>query len=283
MVMFRCIRSTFLNRSLNRHQWLSSSGLRTVLGIETSCDDTAAAIIDEKGNVLSESSHSQLEFHLSNGGVVPPVARDLHNKHLDGVVYDTIQKSGLEMKDITCVAVTNRPGLPLSLEVGVTYAKRLAIKYGKPLIPIHHMEAHALMGMFYDRSLTFPFLALLISGGHSQLAFVKDLEEWYLLGECIDCAPGEVMDKVSRRLKVRNMGHPFDKISGGEAIEILAKKGNPRAYFTADTSVPLNKYRDCNFSFSGYKNIIRAIDKLENMFGEDYPPDQPLSQVCLIS
>jgi N6-L-threonylcarbamoyladenine synthase len=119
----------------------------------------------------------------------------------------------MNMKDIDYIAVTNRPGLPLSLEVGVNFAKRLAIRYNKPLIPIHHMEAHALIGMLSDPTIKFPFVTVLLSGGHAQIALVTDVDHFYLLGQSIDSAPGELFDKVSRRLKLRNLGEFYSCVA----------------------------------------------------------------------
>lgn len=253
----------------------------TVLGIETSCDDTAAAVIDSNGKVLGEGSHSQLGVHLRNGGVIPPVAKDLHNQHIEEVIVEALNRSNLGMKDLTAIAVTNRPGLPLSLFIGVEFAKKLALKYKKPLIPIHHMEGHALTGLLADPSLSFPFLTLLISGGHCQLAWVHDLNTFLLLGHSLDDAPGEAMDKVARRLKVRNLGPPFDAMSGGEALEILAKEGNIKDYFDFSTFIPLHKDRNCDFSFSGFKTFMKLIHRLEAK--QELPPDQPLEEIRDIS
>lgn len=256
----------------------SSGGKEIVLGIETSCDDTGAAIIDGCGNILSEKKHSQLQVHLDSGGVIPIVARNLHNEYLDDIVYDTLQSSGVTMNDVTLVAVTNRPGLPLSLKVGVEYAQKLAVKYRKALIPIHHMEAHATTASMFDPRVTFPFLSLLISGGHSQLAFFKNLRQIYLLGEALDDAPGEVMDKIARRLRVKNLGPPFDSLSGGAALEILAKTGDASK---SPLTVPLHAVRNCDFSFSAFKALIPILDRMERE--SRLPVDRPLPQIHDIS
>lgn len=178
----------------------------TVLGIETSCDDTAAAILDADGVIHADVCMSQVRQHLLNGGIIPPIAKDLHAANIDAVVVQALQQADMCMADVDYIAVTNRPGMPLSLYIGVDFAKRLALKYRKPLIPVHHMEAHALMGMLADASLRFPFLVLLLSGGHAQIALVHDASHFYLLGSSIDDAPGETFDKIARRLKLRNLG-----------------------------------------------------------------------------
>lgn len=277
MLMTKVLRR-FVSSRTHTVPYCSNGNKEIVLGIETSCDDTAAAIIDGSGKILGEKNHSQLQVHLDNGGVIPVVARNLHNEYLDDIVYDTLQSSGLTMNDVTLVAVTNRPGLPLSLRIGVEYAKKLAIKYRKPLIPIHHMEAHATTASMFDPTITFPFLSLLISGGHSQLAFFKSLNQIYLLGEALDDAPGEVMDKIARRLRVKNLGPPFDSLSGGAALEILAKEGDASK---SPLTVPLHAARNCDFSFSAFKSLIPMIDRMERR--SHLPVDRPLPQIHDIS
>lgn len=141
-------------------------------------------------------------------------------------------------------------GLPLSLLVGLRYAKYLARKYQKPIMPIHHMEAHALMARMTHK-VPFPFLCILVSGGHSLLTLVKSTSQFYLLGETLDDAPGEAFDKIARRLKLRNLPQ-YAWLSGGRAIEQAAMlSNNPRRY---DFPLPLSHYRDCQFSFAGLKN-----------------------------
>lgn len=274
MFVANLLRTTFPSLSF-RCRYCTKISRQLILGVETSCDDTAAALIDESGRVISEKNHSQLQVHLDSGGVIPIVARNLHNEYLDDVVYETLHKSGFSMNDVTLVAVTNRPGLPLSLRVGTDYAKKLAIKYNKPLIPIHHMEAHATTASLFDETVSFPFLSLLISGGHSQLAFFKDINTSYLLGEALDDAPGEVMDKVARRMRVKNLGPPFDSLSGGAALEILAQKGHAKNFPTCAT--PMYKERNCNFSFSGFKSVLGQIEVMEKE--SNRPIDEPIPQI----
>ena len=239
-----------------------------VLGIESSCDDTGAAIVDSAGNILADRCESQLKVHLDNGGIIPPLARDLHVKHIDDVVCSTLDSAGLKMQDIDAIAVTSKPGLPLSLAVGVNYAQQLAIHFNKPLIPVHHMQAHATIGLLPSVSpnfqVNFPFITLLISGGHSQIALARSLDQFYTLGETLDDAPGEMMDKIARRLKVKNLGHPYDSISGGAALELLATQGNALAFGNLSSTVPLSKVRSCDFSFAGFKNFIKTIKRLED-------------------
>ncbi|KAL0892224.1 hypothetical protein ABMA27_015412 [Loxostege sticticalis] len=223
-----------------------------ILGIETSCDDTGCAIINDAGVLLSETLHSQNLIHLRNGGIIPDIAQDLHRTHIEPTVSQTLEKASLKMEDISAIAVTLRPGLPLSLAVGMKYAKHLARRYKKPIIPIHHMEAHALAARMHH-NIEFPFLVLLISGGHCLLAVAEDVNVFKLLGESIDIAPGEMFDKVARKLKLRNVPE-YSKMSGGEAIESAASKAtNPHIF---KLPLPLVDYKDCNFSFNGLKTSV---------------------------
>ncbi|KAG6448597.1 hypothetical protein O3G_MSEX005571 [Manduca sexta] len=231
-----------------------------ILGIETSCDDTGCAIIDDSGRVLSDVLHSQNLIHLRNGGIIPDIAQDLHRTYIGPTVSKTLQQACLSMEDISAVAVTLKPGLPLSLAVGMKYAKHLARQYDKPIIPIHHMEAHALVARM-EHDIVFPFLVLLISGGHCLLAIVKDVNNIQLLGESRDSAPGEVFDKVARRLKLKNIPE-YSKLCGGEAIERAAMKSTDHSMFKLP--LPLTDHKDCNFSFNGLKtSVLYHIHKKE--------------------
>ncbi|CAG9838684.1 unnamed protein product [Diabrotica balteata] len=146
-----------------------------------------------------------------------------------------------------------KTGLPLSLLIGTKYGKHLCRKYNKPFMPIHHMEAHALTARMHDKSIEFPFLVLLISGGHCLLVVAESVDKFLLLGETIDDAPGETFDKMARRMKLKNIPK-YSTLSGGQAIELAATKAdNPLAYkFT----IPLLMYKNCNFSFAGIKNQL---------------------------
>lgn len=223
-----------------------------ILGIETSADDTGCAIVNNKGELLAESLHSQNLIHLRNGGIIPDVAQDLHRTYIKPIVSETLRKATMSMEDISAIAVTLKPGLPLSLVVGMKYAKHLARRFNKPIIPIHHMEAHALTARMYY-NIPFPFLVLLISGGHCLLAVAQDVNHFQLLGQSIDCAPGEIFDKVARKMKLRNISE-YSKISGGKAIELAASKAtNPHMF---KLPLPLAEYKDCNFSFNGLKTSV---------------------------
>uniref|UniRef100_A0A1B6DRA7 N(6)-L-threonylcarbamoyladenine synthase n=2 Tax=Clastoptera arizonana TaxID=38151 RepID=A0A1B6DRA7_9HEMI len=232
------------------------SGVKTaiILGIETSCDDTGCAVVDTNGNILGEALHSQQQIHLENGGILPPIARDLHEKYIEKVVKDALQAAKLKLSDVDAIATTVKPGLALSLCVGMLYGKHLSRQANKPFIPIHHMQAHALTVRMVHK-VDFPFLVLLVSGGHCILAVVQSATSFLVLGHSLDDAPGEAMDKAARRLKLRNLPQ-FSKMCGGQALEKAAELGDPLSH---EFTTPLTKYRDCNFSYAGIKNQINRL------------------------
>ena len=240
-----------------------SSRVKYVLGFETSCDDTACAIVNSRGDIVAEVCESQLPFHNRLGGVVPVVARDLHNEKINTVTKEVLKQADISVHNVDAIAVTTKPGLMLSLMVGVNYAQKLALMYDKPLIPVHHMEAHALISMLCHKNLDYPFLCLLLSGGHAQLVFVRCVDDFLLLGNTTDCAPGEVFDKIARRLKLKNLGEPYCSVSGGKAIEMLALQGDPYAYQNVHSAVPLSRIRNCDFSFSGLRSFEKLIGQQE--------------------
>lgn len=231
-----------------------NANVSNILGIETSCDDTGCGIVSTEGKLLGEGLFSQQKYHTELGGIIPPIAKSLHKEHIDKVVNDALKSSSLDMSQVDAVAVTVKPGLQLSLAVGVDYAKKLCSQFKKPLIPIHHMEAHALTIRMLEK-VDFPFLVLLISGGHSLIAVAKSVDKFLLLGKSCDDAPGEALDKIARRLKVFNL-EGMEGLSGGKAIEILAKQGNYNAFLLGE---PLLQQRDCDFSFAGVKNSARQF------------------------
>ncbi|XP_059052410.1 tRNA N6-adenosine threonylcarbamoyltransferase, mitochondrial-like [Achroia grisella] len=235
-----------------------------ILGIETSCDDTGCAVVNGNGRILGESLYSQNNVHIRYGGVNPLIAYELHRNNIELSVNEAIELSNFKISDLDAIAVTTKPGMLINLQVGVKYAKYLARKFHKPLIPIHHMEAHALIARMYQ-TITCPFVVLLISGGHCLLALVKDIDNFFLLGEGLDNAPGEIMDKVARRLKLKNIAE-FSLMPGGKAIETAARKAsNPEQF---KFPLPLTKYRDCNFSFSGLKDsVFRTLLRKETDHG----------------
>ncbi|KFQ16447.1 hypothetical protein N330_07259, partial [Leptosomus discolor] len=254
-----------------RTAWLRSSSAhageqrlqKLVLGIETSCDDTGAAVVDEAGSVLGEALHSQKEVHLQTGGIIPVVAQQLHRENIKQVVNEALSVSGVSVHELAAIATTVKPGLALSLEVGLQYSLNLVNKYQKPFIPIHHMEAHALTIRLTHR-VEFPFLVLLLSGGHCLLAVARGVSDFLLLGQSIDIAPGDMLDKVARRLSLRK--HPeCHSMAGGKAIEHLAQTGNRQQH---TFRLPMQQYRNCDFSFSGLQNLVnKAIIQKEKEEG----------------
>lgn len=203
------------------------------------------------------------------GGIIPTLAADFHRANIEQVVADTFTKANLQIEDIDAIAVTSRPGLIQSLLTGLRYAKHLSRKHAKPIIPIHHMQGHALTARL-EHDVEFPFLCLLASGGHCLLTFVESAEKFYLLGESIDNAPGEVFDKISRQLLLRNLPQ-FSNCSGGAAMELAARNAENPDRFAV--SLPMAHYRNCQFSFSGFQNEAkRHINRV--MKAEKLKPDE---------
>ncbi|CAG08292.1 unnamed protein product, partial [Tetraodon nigroviridis] len=232
---------------------------RLVLGIETSCDETGAAVVDETGEILGESLHSQKHVHLRSGGIIPTVAQQLHRENIERVVQEALERSRVDPGQLSAVATTVKPGLALSLGVGLEFSQRFVRQHRKSFIPIHHMEAHALTVRML-RHLPFPFLVLLVSGGHALLAVARGVDDFLLLGHTLDEAPGDTLDKIARRLSL--VHHPqCSALSGGQAIELLAKDGDRKRFHFR---TPMGQTYDCCFSFAGLRNqVTNAIDKLE--------------------
>uniref|UniRef100_A0A8C0SDG9 N(6)-L-threonylcarbamoyladenine synthase n=1 Tax=Canis lupus familiaris TaxID=9615 RepID=A0A8C0SDG9_CANLF len=227
---------------------------KLILGIETSCDDTAAAVVDESGKVWGEAIHSQTEVHLKTGGIVPPVAQQLHRENIQRIVKEALSTSKISPSELSAIATTVKPGLALSLGVGLSFSLRLVDQLKIPFIPIHHMEAHALTIRLLNK-VEFPFLVLLISGGHCLLALVRGVSDFLLLGKSLDIAPGDMLDKVARRLSL--IKHPeCSTMSGGKAIEHLAKQGN-KLHF--DIKPPMQRAKNCDFSFTGLQHVTDRI------------------------
>lgn len=231
---------------------------RLVLGIETSCDDTGAAVVDDGGNILGDALDSQTKIHIMHGGIIPPIARDLHEGNIESVVTRALFTANVGLKDLDAIAVTVRPGLALSLLVGLRYAKKLVQHSGLPLIPIHHMEAHALTARMIHR-VDFPFLVLLASGGHCLLAVARGVSDFLLLGSCLDDSPGEAFDKTARQMKLKNLPD-CSELSGGAAIELLAGGGDPRAFSFPQV---MTRQPDCHFSFAGLKFAAKKLIEAE--------------------
>ncbi|XP_017016074.2 probable tRNA N6-adenosine threonylcarbamoyltransferase, mitochondrial [Drosophila takahashii] len=247
--------------------------LSYVLGIETSCDDTGIAIVDTAGRVRANVLDSQQEFHTRYGGIIPPRAQDLHRARIESAYQRCLAEAQLQPEDLAAIAVTTRPGLPLSLLVGLRFARHLARRLQKPLLPVHHMEAHALQARMEHKEICFPFLCLLASGGHCQLVVVHGPGRLTLLGQTLDDAPGEAFDKIGRRLRLHILPE-YRLWNGGRAIEHAARlASDPLAY---DFPLPLAQQRNCSFSFAGIKNnSFRAIRRRE--LSERTPPDGVIS------
>ena len=224
-----------------------------ILGIETSCDETAASLIteDDQRNpvVLSNIVSSQTEVHKEFGGVVPELAARSHIEMIDWIVQKAIDKSGKKIDEIDAVASTAGPGLIVCLSVGLSFGKAFATSINKPFIAVNHLEGHALSPKL-NSNLNFPYLLLLISGGHSQFLNVKGLGNYKRLGTTIDDALGEAFDKTAKLLGI--------EFPGGPQIEILAKKGDPNKY---DLPKPIFNKGGCNLSFAGLKTAILKISK----------------------
>ena len=224
-----------------------------ILGIETSCDETAASIITEndQGNpiVLSNIVSSQVEVHKEFGGVVPELAARSHIDKIDWVVEKAINESGKKISEIDAVASTAGPGLIVCLSVGLSFGKAFAGSINKPFIAVNHLEGHALSPKL-NSNLDYPYLLLLISGGHSQFLNVKGLGKYKRLGTTIDDALGEAFDKTAKLLGV--------EFPGGPQIEVLAEKGDPNKY---ELPKPIFNKGGCNLSFAGLKTAILRITK----------------------
>ena len=224
-----------------------------ILGIESSCDETAASIVSEnnQGNpiVLSNIISSQVDVHKEFGGVVPELAARAHLEKIDWIVKKAINDSGVKIEEIDAIASTAGPGLIVCLSVGLSFGKAFAATLDKPFIAVNHLEGHALSPKLNSK-LEYPYLLLLISGGHTQFLAVKNLSNYKRLGTTIDDAIGEAFDKVAKLLGV--------EFPGGPQIEILAKKGDPNKY---DLPKPIFNKGGCNLSFAGLKTAILRISK----------------------
>ncbi len=224
-----------------------------ILGIESSCDETAASLISENEQglpiILSNIISSQVEVHRDFGGVVPELAARSHIEKIDLIVQKAISESGKKIEEIDAIACTAGPGLIVCLSVGLNFAKTFASITNKPFIAVNHLEGHALSPKI-NSLLDYPYLLLLISGGHSQYLEVQSLGKYKRLGTTIDDALGEAFDKTAKLLGV--------EFPGGPQIEILAKKGNPEKY---DLPKPIFNKGGCNLSFAGLKTAVLKINK----------------------
>ena len=224
-----------------------------ILGIESSCDETAASLISEndQGNpiVLSNIVSSQVDIHKEFGGVVPELAARSHIEKIDWIVQKAIDDSGKNIEEIDAIASTAGPGLIVCLSVGLSFGKAFAASLNKPFIAVNHLEGHALSPKLNSK-LDYPYLLLLISGGHSQYLSVKNLSKYKRLGTTIDDALGEAFDKTAKLLGI--------EFPGGPQIEVFAKKGDPNKY---ELPKPIFNKGGCNLSFAGLKTAILKISK----------------------
>jgi N6-L-threonylcarbamoyladenine synthase len=224
-----------------------------ILGIESSCDETAASIITENEQgipiILSNIISSQVDVHKEFGGVVPELAARSHMEKIDWIVQKAINDSGCKIEEIDAVASTAGPGLVVCLSVGLSFGKAFAASLNIPFIAINHLEGHALSPKLNSK-LEYPYLLLLISGGHSQFLSVQNLGKYKRLGTTIDDALGEAFDKTAKLLGI--------EFPGGPQIEILAKKGNPNKY---SLPKPIFNKGGCNLSFAGLKTAVLKISK----------------------
>ena len=224
-----------------------------ILGIDTSCDETAVAVC-ENDSILSNIISSQVKSHAEWGGVVPSLARRKHEELIDHIIEIALKRSGKTMESIDAIAVTKGPGLAVALEVGIKKAKELAIEYKKPLIPINHMEGHLYSALAKNSKgkptieYKFPLLVLLISGGHTELVLMMNHGQYEILGRTLDDAIGESFDKVGRIL---NMGYP-----AGPVLEKIAENGDENSY---ELPIPMKNSKDLNMSYSGLKTASMKL------------------------
>ena len=229
-----------------------------ILGIESSCDETAAAVVRDGREILSNVVASQVEEHKLYGGVVPEIASRRHAEAISGVVREALEAAGTPLGKIDAVAVTHAPGLIGALLVGVNFAKGLAFTAGKPLVPTHHLRSHIAANYLAHPDLAPPFLCLVASGGHSHLVRVEDYTRFTVLGRTRDDAAGECFDKAARA-----MGMPYP---GGVHLDRLAPSGNPDAYPLPHPQVEGSPY---DFSFSGLKTAVLNLLNSARQKGEE--------------
>lgn len=229
-----------------------------ILGIETSCDDTSAAVLVNGRDIKSHIISSQVKTHQKYGGVVPEIASREHCLHIPRVVDQALKEAGVEFEDLSAVAVTYGPGLVGSLLVGVAGAKAIAYASGTPLIAVNHLEGHVYANFLEHQDLEFPLLALLVSGGHTNLILFEEHLVYKVLGKTRDDAAGEAFDKIARAL---GLGYP-----GGPYIEKTAENGDPDAF---DFPRAMLEPGSLDFSFSGLKSAVLNTLNTARMKGQD--------------
>jgi len=229
-----------------------------VLGIESSCDETGVALYDTQDGLLADALHSQIALHEAYGGVVPELASRDHVRRVVPLIRQTLQQAGKTLADLDAVAYTAGPGLAGALLVGASVAEALALALHIPAVGVHHLEGHLLSPMLGDPPPAFPFVALLVSGGHSQFMAVREVGQYELLGESVDDAAGEAFDKTAQLL---GLSYP-----GGPALSRLAETGNSQRFALPR---PMMHSGDLNLSFSGLKTAVSLLAKAHQP--EDYP------------
>ena len=230
----------------------------TILAIESSCDETAAAVIRNGREVLSNVISSQIELHKLYGGVVPEIASRKHIEKINQVIESALEEAGMTLEEMDAIGVTYGPGLVGALLVGVAEAKAIAYAAKKPLVGVHHIEGHISANYIENLELEPPFMSLVVSGGHSHLVVVKDYGEYEIIGRTRDDAAGEAFDKVARAI---GLGYP-----GGPKIDRISKEGNPEAIKFPRAKVGENVY---DFSFSGLKSAVLNYLNGAQMKGEE--------------
>ncbi len=223
-----------------------------VLGIETSCDETGVAVYDTDCGLLAHALHSQVAMHQDYGGVVPELASRDHIRRVIPLIREVLAEAGLELADLDGVAFTQGPGLAGALLVGASVASALAIALDRPAVGVHHLEGHLLSPLLAAEKPAFPFVALLVSGGHSQLFDVERVGSYRLLGDTLDDAAGEAFDKTAKML---GLAYP-----GGPALAALAERGTPGA---VRLPRPMLDSGDLDFSFSGLKTAVATLARRE--------------------
>lgn len=234
-----------------------------ILGFESSCDETGVALVDTKQGLLAHALHSQVAMHEDYGGVVPELASRDHIRRVLPLTRQVLDEAGVSLDDVAAIAYTAGPGLAGALLVGASVAQAIAWARGLPTVPIHHLEGHLLSPLLADPRPDFPFVALLVSGGHTQLMMVEAVGKYTLLGETLDDAAGEAFDKTAKLL---GLGYP-----GGPAIAALAEQGDADSY-----ALPRPKIHstDLDFSFSGLKTaVMTQMRKLESA-GQGLTPSE---------
>jgi len=226
------------------------------LAVETSCDETALCIYSDQEGVVGDIILSQAKVHFPYGGVVPELSAREHTRNLLPLLDRLLKETGFDLKKIDFISFTLTPGLILSLVVGVSFAKALAYALRKPLVPVHHLEGH-IYSVFLEKPVSYPFLALIVSGGHTDLYLVEDFGRYLFLGGTLDDAVGESYDKVA---KLMGLGYP-----GGPIIDRLAKQGKPLYNFPR----PMIEEDTLNMSFSGLKTAVRRLVETQEYSKED--------------